>query len=101
MSNNNIEQFYNLVQNSPELQEQLGTAENQQSFYEMASQLGSENGYSFSAGEAETFMTQRSLSGNSELSDEELEAVAGGKKKCLGRFTTVCFISKQCWGSVC
>jgi len=40
MSKENVEQFYQIVQNSQELQEQLGTADNQQSFYEMAVRLG-------------------------------------------------------------
>ena len=102
MSAQNIEQFYNLVQTSQQLQQQLGAAQNEQSFYEIAAKIGNENGYSFSANEAQTYMNEQSVQNSGELSDHELEAVAGGKKKpCLGRFTTVCFISKQCWASAC
>jgi predicted ribosomally synthesized peptide with nif11-like leader len=77
----NLEQFYNLVQNSQELQEQLGAAENEESFNEMAVRLGQENGYTFTAEDVKAFLTQKKEEANPELSEQELEAVAGGKFK--------------------
>jgi len=77
----NLEQFYNFVQNSQELQEQLGAAESEESFNEMAVRLGQENGYTFTAEDVKAFITQKSQEVNPELSEQELEAVAGGKIK--------------------
>jgi predicted ribosomally synthesized peptide with nif11-like leader len=77
----NLEQFYNLVQNSQELQEQLGAAESEESFNEMAVRLGQENGYTFTAEDVKAFLNQKSQEANPELSEQELEAVAGGKDK--------------------
>ncbi len=77
----NLEQFYNLVQNSQELQEQLGSVENEESFNEMAVRLGQENGYTFTAEDVKAFLNQKSQEANPELSEQELEAVAGGKSK--------------------
>jgi len=78
----NLEQFYNLVQNSQELQEQLGAAENEESFNEMAVRLGQENGYTFTAEDVKAFINQKKGEANPELSEQELEAVAGGNIKC-------------------
>jgi predicted ribosomally synthesized peptide with nif11-like leader len=78
----NLEQFYNLVQNSQELQEQLGAVENEESFNEMAVRLGQENGYTFTAEDVKAFINQKKEEANPELSEHELEAVAGGHIKC-------------------
>jgi predicted ribosomally synthesized peptide with nif11-like leader len=77
----NLEQFYNLVQNSQELQQQLGSVESEESFNEMAVRLGQENGYTFTAEDVKAFLTQKKEEADSELSAQELEAVAGGKSK--------------------
>lgn len=97
----NLEQFYTFVQNNQQLQEQLGAAKDRESFNELAVQLGQENGYTFIAKDVDAFINQKSQEENAELSNEELEAVAGGKKQCMGPMTTICIISKDCWGSVC
>jgi predicted ribosomally synthesized peptide with nif11-like leader len=97
----NLEQFYTFVQNNQQLQEQLGAVEDRETFNELAVQLGQDNGYAFSVKDVDAFINQKSQEENAELSDAELEAVAGGKKKCLGALTTVCILSKKCWGSVC
>lgn len=98
----NLEQFYTFVQNNQQLQEQLGATEDRESFNELAVQLGQENGYTFSVEDVDTFINQKSQEENAELSDQELEAVAGGKDKCLGPLTTICIVSKDCWGgSMC
>lgn len=110
MSKANLEQFYILVQNSEELQQQLGAIQDSQIFNETAARLGQENGYSFTADEVDAFLKEKTQQSNAELSDRELEAVAGGKliDKLIGdgpcpkdtKFT-VCFLVSSCWGSKC
>jgi predicted ribosomally synthesized peptide with nif11-like leader len=104
----NLEQFYNLVQNSQELQEQLGAVENEESFNEMAVRLGQENGYTFTAEDVKAFLTQKKEEANPELSEQELEAVAGGSSKydsdtpCPGNTKfTICIGKSGCIGSFC
>jgi predicted ribosomally synthesized peptide with nif11-like leader len=98
----NLEQFYTFVQNNQQLQEQLGAAKDRESFNELAVQLGQENGYTFSVNDVDAFLNQKSQEENAELSNQELEAVAGGKKDCMGPFTTICIKSETCWGgSLC
>jgi predicted ribosomally synthesized peptide with nif11-like leader len=109
----NLEQFYNLVQNSQELQEQLGAVENEESFNERAVRLGQENGYTFTAEDVKVFINLKSQEANPELSEQELEAVAGGNKKydpsppCprntnINGWTTMCMGISRCEvSSVC
>ncbi|MBW4562721.1 MAG: Nif11-like leader peptide family natural product precursor [Mojavia pulchra JT2-VF2] len=101
MSKQNVEQFYIVVENNQQLQEQLGQADNPQSFYDMAARLGQENGYSFTAQEAEDFTNQRVQQGNAELSDQNLEAVAGGRSCPMDTRFTFCVFISSCWGSKC
>jgi predicted ribosomally synthesized peptide with nif11-like leader len=97
----NLEQFYTFVQTNQQLQEQLGAAKDRESFNELAVQLGQENGYTFSVKDVDAFLNQKSQEANAELSNEELEAVAGGKD-CPGPLTTVCFTITDCWtNSLC
>jgi predicted ribosomally synthesized peptide with nif11-like leader len=79
MSKQNLEQFYILVQNSEELQQQLGSIQDSQTFNEMAVSLGQKNGYSFTVDEIEAFLNEKIQQTNAELMEEELETVAGGK----------------------
>lgn len=81
MSQANVEQFYKLVQNNEQLQEQLKAAVNKESFIELAVKLGQENGYTFTGQDIEAFLNQKSQEGAEELSDLELESVAGGQAK--------------------
>ncbi|MFK0730072.1 MAG: Nif11-like leader peptide family RiPP precursor [Gloeotrichia echinulata GP01] len=103
MSKENLEQFYILVQNSEALQQQLGAIQESEVFNETAARLGQENGYSFSAEEVDTFLNEKKQQSNAELSDRELEAVAGGKgERCpINTRFTVCFLVSGCWGSRC
>jgi predicted ribosomally synthesized peptide with nif11-like leader len=97
----NLEQFYTFVQTNQQLQDQLGAAKDKESFNELAVQLGQENGYTFSVKDVDAFLNQKSQEENAELSNEELEAVAGGKP-CPGALTTICTITSECWpGSLC
>ncbi|ACC84959.1 Nif11-like leader peptide family natural product precursor [Nostoc punctiforme] len=103
MSQENLEQFYVLVQNSEQLQELLGATENTDSFNELAVRLGQDNGYNFTIQEVDAFVTENLQNVNAELRDEELELVAGGKgKSCpLDTQFTACFLRSGCWGSKC
>ena len=65
MSKENIERFINQISGSQDLQARIGTGMEG----EALAALGAENGYDFSVEE---------LSGLGELSDQELEGVAGG-----------------------
>ncbi|MEH2361806.1 Nif11-like leader peptide family natural product precursor [Nostoc sp.] len=107
MSKQNLEQFYTLVQNSEELQQQLGSIQDSQTFNEMAVCLGQENSYSFTVDEVEAFLNEKIQQTNTELSDQELEAVAGGKKKTYPINTDINITLRSiipdccCWGSKC
>lgn len=75
----------------------------------MAVRLGQENGYTFTAEEVKAFINQKSQEANPELSEQELEAVAGGKYKydpttpCPGNtdISVFCVGITGCSGSVC
>lgn len=99
MSQENVQQFYATVQNNEQLQQQLGAAQSKEAFKEKAVQLGQENGYTFTADEVDAFLNQSGQQ-QGELSEGELEAVAGGGK-CPGPLTTVCVLITDCWGSLC
>jgi predicted ribosomally synthesized peptide with nif11-like leader len=103
MSRENVEGFYVIVQNNAKMQEQLESTKDITKFKELAVELGRENGYTFTVEEVGAFLDERSAQGNAELSNRELEAVAGGKgRSCPSdtRFTFCVFIS-SCWGSKC
>ena len=70
----------------------LGAAEDRDSFVETAVRLGQENGCNFTLDEANEFLNAKK--GDAELSEQELEAVAGGRRRpCnLGTRLTVCII---------
>ena len=74
-------EFQNEVMKNSALQEQFKTvvATSPESLGELAVKLGAERGYSFTTSEVEqTLAAQNAASEAGELSDEELEAVAGG-----------------------
>lgn len=103
MSRENIEAFYAVVQNNPQMQEQLESTKDVTKFKDLAVKLGQENGYAFTTEEVGIFLEQKAAQGNAELNDRELEAVAGGKRRTCPsdtRFTFCVFIS-SCWGSKC
>lgn len=79
MTSTAIEQFQQLVGSSPAIQAQLNAAPDNASFVRLAVQLGAANGYSFSEQEFRTAMAAMTAApGGGELSDEQLESVAGG-----------------------
>jgi predicted ribosomally synthesized peptide with nif11-like leader len=104
MSQQSLEQFYQIIKNSEELQRELAKTQDKTSFNELAAKLGQDNGYTFTPEEVDTFVSERINNASVELQDEELELVAGAKKPktCpLNTRFTVCFIRSGCWGSRC
>lgn len=103
MINRSVEDFYQVIKNSEELQQQLANTQDQDSFNELAVKLGKKSGYDFSVEEVNSFVKFKTQSANAELRDEELELVAGGKKKTCPLRTsfTACFLVSGCWGSKC
>jgi predicted ribosomally synthesized peptide with nif11-like leader len=103
MINRSVEEFYQVIKNSEELQQQLANTQDQDSFNELAVELGKENGYDFTVEEVNSFVRFKSNNINVELQDEDLALVAGGKKKTcpLNTGFTACFLRSGCWGSKC
>lgn len=81
MSKEAIKEFYDFVQTKPDLQNELNSLlDDQEAMIARAVELGRQNNYNFTADELrETISAIESGEASSELSDEELEAVAGGK----------------------
>jgi predicted ribosomally synthesized peptide with nif11-like leader len=85
-TNKSIEEFYQLVKQDASLQEQLKSTTDMDSFVNMVIQLGQERGYEFTVDEVKMAIASVSLTALNEddetfeLSDEQLLAVAGGKK---------------------
>jgi predicted ribosomally synthesized peptide with nif11-like leader len=106
MINRSVEEFYQVIKNSEELQQQLANTQDQDSFNDLAVELGKENGYDFTAEEVNSFVKFKSNNVNVELQDEDLALVAGGRlkkpKTCpFDTRITACFIRSGCWGSRC
>jgi predicted ribosomally synthesized peptide with nif11-like leader len=87
MSQPDVERFYEIARNSEELQAMLGAAEDRNSFVETAVRLGQENGCNFTLDEANEFLNTKK--GDAELSEQELEAVAGGRRGRLCNNTII------------
>jgi predicted ribosomally synthesized peptide with nif11-like leader len=98
MSRANVEGFYRFVEGNEQIQSQLKAAGSKDKFLEMAVQLGQENGYTFNAETVEEYLASLAQEApDAELSEEQLEAVAGGRAKGF----TFCVTKSKCWGSVC
>jgi predicted ribosomally synthesized peptide with nif11-like leader len=81
MSQVHIEKFYEIAANDQALLGQLtGDTSSPEQFVEKAVAAAKERGLNFSAEEANTWIaTQQATKANGELSDIQLEGVAGGK----------------------
>lgn len=103
MSQPDVERFYEIARNSEELQAMLGAAEDRDSFVETAVRLGQENGCNFTLDEANEFLNTKK--GDAELSEQELEAVAGGRRgggcNMRTRLTFCLTISRICTIATC
>lgn len=78
MSKANLEQLRQEVEQVPALQERLNQAQDNDSLIALVTEIGQEKGYSFTRQEVEEYISQINTS-QEELSEEQLEAVAGGK----------------------
>jgi len=82
MSVLSVNQLYQEVMQEPALLEKFQSAPDQESLVNLAVEVGQQKGYSFTAEEVEQALVAQnaaSASETGELSDEQLEAVAGGK----------------------
>ena len=76
----NLTKFYEAVVQDPNLQQQIFTTPDQASLVSTALKLGKEKGYDFTEQEVEDWLTVSThQSSSDELSDEDLELIAGGK----------------------
>ena len=79
MSKANLEHFYQEALKDQALQEQLRTATDRDSMAALAVELGKEKGYSFTTEEVQAYIDESTMSPpQQELSNEMLEAIAGG-----------------------
>ena len=82
MSVTSIEQLYQEVLQDPTLQLLFQNALTLDEVINVATEIGREKGYTFSGTDIEQWLLgQQKLESGSELSDEQLEAVAGGDGK--------------------
>jgi predicted ribosomally synthesized peptide with nif11-like leader len=87
MSQAHVEQFANRIKNDPAMFNKLvaGT-ETPEQFIEKAIALGKESGFTFTKEEADGWVEQQiKAKQNGELSDLQLEGVAGGKGGAVGQ----------------
>ncbi|TWH51324.1 Nif11-like leader peptide family RiPP precursor [Dulcicalothrix desertica] len=80
MSTSNMEKFTSAVISDAALRDRLAAADSLDSATEMAMQIAQEKGYNFSVEEMKAKLEEiYNANQSGELSDELLEAVAGGK----------------------
>ncbi len=80
MSVESVNQFYQEVMQEPALLEKFQAASDRESLANLAVEVGQQKGYSFTVDQVEQALAaQNAASETGELSDEQLEAVAGGK----------------------
>ena len=78
MSKANLEQLRQEVEQDSALQERLNQAQNNESLIALVTEIGQEKGYSFTRQEVKEYINEMNIS-QEELSEEQLEAIAGGK----------------------
>ena len=78
MSKEAVEGFYRKVLQDAALQDKFRTAPNEEAFVQLAVDLGAKHGFSFTAAEVRARLKEEAGKLRGELSDRELEAVAGG-----------------------
>jgi predicted ribosomally synthesized peptide with nif11-like leader len=79
MTQEDLAQLYLLVQNDHSAVEALKAAPNKDAFFSTLVRLGNEKGYKVDVQEIKQLAkTNAAVAGNRELSDAELESVAGG-----------------------
>jgi predicted ribosomally synthesized peptide with nif11-like leader len=82
MSVESVNQFYQQVIQEPALRQQFQAAPDRESLANLAVEVGQQKGYNFTAEEVKQALTAQSvISEAGELSDQQLETVAGGSGK--------------------
>jgi predicted ribosomally synthesized peptide with nif11-like leader len=82
MSKEEIERFHQEVLGNPALQRRLKQATDDPSLVALTLEVGQEKGYKFAKPEAEEYIKEVSLTrARGQLSDAQLEAIAGGRAK--------------------
>lgn len=86
MTKDQFEQFYRLVENDRSTTEKLKRVSTKEEYFAVLQQVGNGNGFQFTIDEVKQFVKARAVQqpGSKELSDAELEAVAGGCGTCWG-----------------
>jgi predicted ribosomally synthesized peptide with nif11-like leader len=79
MSVETVNQFYQEVMQEPALLEKFQSAPDQESLVNLAVEVGQQKGYSFTVDQVEQALAAQNAAQQEELSDEQLEAVAGGR----------------------
>lgn len=83
MSKAHLGQFHQEVIRNSSLQQKLEQAKDDESLIAIVLELGKEKGHSFSRQEIEKYINEIKAS-QGEISDDELEAIAGGTTRNLG-----------------
>jgi predicted ribosomally synthesized peptide with nif11-like leader len=82
MSKQEIERFHQEVLGNPALQKRLKQAKDDPGLVALTLEVGKEKGYNFTKADAEEYIKEISVTrGRGQLSDAQLEAVAGGRAK--------------------
>ena len=85
MSKANLEQLRQEVAQDSTLQERLNQAQDNESLIALVTEIGQEKGYSFTRQEVEEYINEMNSSDTQqEISEEQLEAIAGGAAKVDG-----------------
>jgi Nif11 domain len=82
---NSLEQFYQKLLKSPELQAQLKTASDPESLCQMAVQLGAEMGYTFTIEQASAAMAIEVAMGGDAIEESNLSITSPLAKRACGR----------------
>src|SRR5687768_11894626 len=78
MANQELQQFFDLVRQDRSLQDQFNRVTDSDQFAQLAVQLGASRGLRFDAADVKSVIEEQLASRRAQLSDAELEAVAGG-----------------------
>lgn len=96
MSKESLQGFYVAIQDDASAIEQLKSADSKEALSQMAVELGAEKGFSFTTEEVLSAISALEKANEEELSDSELELVAGGK----GGGSRPTAVTSWNWGSL-
>ena len=95
MSNSSPEQFYQEILQDPTLQGQLKQVMPSQEALSQIVELAANRGFNFNAEELEQWLSNKTVESSVELSDDQLESVAGGSQKCDSKICINCVLSHR------